>query len=64
MCAGDMTVNVYQWSKAHRSAVLRTDVAHTCRDFGKLREWAKERWYPEFDDTNLTTYMKDGLGHV
>lgn len=62
MCAGDMTPNVYQWSENHGRAILRTDVPHTCRDFGKLREWVKERWYEEFDDKNLTRYVNDDLG--
>ncbi|THU87172.1 hypothetical protein K435DRAFT_970007 [Dendrothele bispora CBS 962.96] len=64
MCAGDMTPNVYQWSNSHGRAILRTDVPHTCRDFGKLREWVREKWYEEFDDSNLTRYMNDGLGDM
>jgi hypothetical protein len=62
MCAGDMSMNVYQWSKNHNRAILITDVAHTCRNFDKLQEWERDHWYPEFDDTKLTTYMDDGLG--
>ncbi|KAJ4479293.1 hypothetical protein J3R30DRAFT_3682556 [Lentinula aciculospora] len=44
MCFGDMTMNVYQYSKNHGYAVLRTDVAHTCRDFDKLKAWTEENW--------------------
>jgi hypothetical protein len=61
MCAGDMTINVYQWSKIHGSAILRSDVVHTCRNFDKLKKWAKDHWYPQFDEGNLTTYLDDGL---
>ncbi|KAJ4465954.1 hypothetical protein C8J55DRAFT_462162 [Lentinula edodes] len=44
MCFGDMTTNVYQYSKNHGYAFLRTDVAHTCRDFEKLKSWTKDNW--------------------
>jgi hypothetical protein len=62
MCGGDMSINVYQWSRPHGSAILRTDIPHTCRDFEQLQNWVKENWYPDFDDHNLTTWMDDGLG--
>ncbi|KAE9385956.1 hypothetical protein BT96DRAFT_891870 [Gymnopus androsaceus JB14] len=45
MCFGDVTINPSQWSKNHGYAFLRTDVAHTCRDFDRLRDWTEENWF-------------------
>ncbi|THU87176.1 hypothetical protein K435DRAFT_782575 [Dendrothele bispora CBS 962.96] len=49
MCFGDMTPNVYQWSRNHGQAFMRTDVAHTCRDFDKLKQWMDDHWL-DFDE--------------
>lgn len=32
---------VFQWDRTKQKPVARTDVVHTCRDFDKLKEWAK-----------------------
>ncbi|KAF7345303.1 hypothetical protein MSAN_01907000 [Mycena sanguinolenta] len=43
MCHVDTSVIVWQWdSKANESRV-KGNVAHTCRKFDKITEWAKER---------------------
>ncbi|KAL1700504.1 hypothetical protein EV121DRAFT_295148 [Schizophyllum commune] len=43
MCASDISVNVWQWSEHYQGLVGRVNVAHSCRNFDKLREWARER---------------------
>ncbi|KAJ6629331.1 hypothetical protein B0H10DRAFT_1939740 [Mycena sp. CBHHK59/15] len=41
MCAGDTSVVVWQWDEAQKKTTFQGDVAHTCRNFEKLREWGK-----------------------
>ncbi|KAJ7869754.1 hypothetical protein B0H14DRAFT_3861135 [Mycena olivaceomarginata] len=41
MCAGDTSVVVWQWDPAQKITTFQGSVAHTCRNFEKLREWGK-----------------------
>jgi hypothetical protein len=61
MCFGDVSINVYQWSPNHQSAFLRTDVPHTCRDFDKIQQWAKENWYEKYDGRKLEKFVEVDL---
>ncbi|KAF7319353.1 hypothetical protein HMN09_00273000 [Mycena chlorophos] len=42
-CYADTTPVVWQWDAHFQEAIQRDDVVHTCRDFGRIQEWAKER---------------------
>jgi len=42
MCAADISTIAYQWSEKDQSAKQRDDILHSCRDFEKIQEWAKE----------------------
>ncbi|KAJ6504968.1 hypothetical protein C8R45DRAFT_1090732 [Mycena sanguinolenta] len=42
MCAGDTSVVVWQWDPAPSITTFQGSVAHTCRNFEKLREWGKK----------------------
>ncbi|KAJ7641908.1 hypothetical protein FB45DRAFT_901322 [Roridomyces roridus] len=42
MCAGDTSAVVWQWDPVQNITTFQGSVAHTCRNFDKLREWAKE----------------------
>ncbi|KAJ7263055.1 hypothetical protein C8J57DRAFT_1334565 [Mycena rebaudengoi] len=43
MCAGDTSVIVWQWADFAKESIVKGNVAHTCRNFEKLQDWAKER---------------------
>ncbi|KAL0576586.1 hypothetical protein V5O48_005379 [Marasmius crinis-equi] len=39
MCAGDTSVIVWQWDEMEQKNKFQGDIAHTCRNFEKLRNW-------------------------
>ncbi|KAJ7643273.1 hypothetical protein B0H17DRAFT_1104421 [Mycena rosella] len=41
-CSGDTSLVVWQWHDASNFSRPRANVAHTCRKFDKLQDWAKE----------------------
>ncbi|KAK1234337.1 hypothetical protein PQX77_002476, partial [Marasmius sp. AFHP31] len=42
----------WQWEDWVNSSIVKGDVAHTCRNFEKIQDWAKERVLPKpFDAT-------------
>ncbi|KAK7052479.1 hypothetical protein R3P38DRAFT_2860562 [Favolaschia claudopus] len=43
MCSSDTSVIVWQWHNSLNTSVVKGNVAHTCRNFSKIREWAKDR---------------------
>ncbi|KAK7044215.1 hypothetical protein VNI00_007937 [Paramarasmius palmivorus] len=43
MCHADTSVIVWQWEDWANETIVKGDVAHTCRNFEKIRDWAKER---------------------
>jgi Mycotoxin biosynthesis protein UstYa len=50
MCSADVSVVVWQRSNDTGRIHAHTDVAHTCRDFDRIREWAwRNRAVKEFD---------------
>ncbi|KAL0070222.1 hypothetical protein AAF712_002712 [Marasmius tenuissimus] len=52
MCHADTSVIVWQWEDWVNSSIVKGDVAHTCRNFKKIQDWAKERVLPKpFDAT-------------
>ncbi|KAJ7694807.1 hypothetical protein B0H17DRAFT_1056873 [Mycena rosella] len=53
MCAGDTSVIVWQWDPAQNITTFQGDVAHTCRNFDKLREWGKSHKIRTFYDTSV-----------
>ncbi|KAJ7124649.1 hypothetical protein C8R43DRAFT_1147370 [Mycena crocata] len=42
MCYADVTPVVWQWSTKYNEAEQRDDVLHTCRDFDRIKGWARE----------------------
>ena len=44
MCAGDMTPVPIRYDQSLNDGYMVSDVKHTCRNFGKLQEWASERF--------------------
>ncbi|KAJ7485546.1 hypothetical protein FB451DRAFT_1230229 [Mycena latifolia] len=41
-CAGDTSVIVWQWHDSRNNTNVMGDIAHTCRKFDKLQDWAKD----------------------
>ncbi|KAK7018422.1 hypothetical protein R3P38DRAFT_2982688 [Favolaschia claudopus] len=56
MCHADITPIVWQWSPRYQEAEQRDDVVHTCRDFDRIKAWAKERSMGSLPD--LTVYLE------
>lgn len=52
MCAADVSVVYFEWSEVVQGMRPRVDNSHTCRDYDKILDWAKERhvaaeqWHP------------------
>jgi hypothetical protein len=42
MCTVDVTPLVWQWSDERQMLVEKATVVHTCRNFNRVRDWAKE----------------------
>ncbi|KAJ7926465.1 hypothetical protein B0H13DRAFT_1599551, partial [Mycena leptocephala] len=59
MCYADTTPVVWQWSTELMEAEQRDDLLHTCRDFDKIRGWAKEHSMPMGLLPDLTTYQEE-----
>ncbi|KAJ7202038.1 hypothetical protein GGX14DRAFT_399612 [Mycena pura] len=59
MCAGDTSVIVWQWDPAQNKTTFQGDVAHTCRNFEKLREWGKSHAIQSHYDTSVR--IEDGI---
>ncbi|KAL1745427.1 hypothetical protein HDZ31DRAFT_63175 [Schizophyllum fasciatum] len=47
MCSSDVSVNVWQWSEHYEAVAGRVNVAHSCRNFNKIKDWVRERLAPE-----------------
>jgi hypothetical protein len=65
MCSADVSVGVWQWSDRLNRIAARDDVVHTCRDFDKIRDWAKDPLHflpPEdFEEQDLYIHIEDDL---
>ncbi|KAF4625988.1 hypothetical protein G7Y89_g12180 [Cudoniella acicularis] len=46
MCAADVSVVYFEWSDVVQGMRPRVDNSHTCRDYSKILQWAKERHVP------------------
>lgn len=44
MCAGDMTPTPTIYNEARKHSYIDSDVTHTCRNFGQLRDWLSQRY--------------------
>jgi len=59
MCSADISVNVWQWSEELSAVVGYSTQAHTCRNFNKLRDWARERQLQKWID--IRQFVADDL---
>jgi Mycotoxin biosynthesis protein UstYa len=58
MCTADVTPLPWNWVEEDQEAKAVADVAHSCRDFERIRDWAIENQVKHFD---RKIYVKDTL---
>lgn len=59
MCSADISVNVWQWSQELSAVVGYSTQAHSCRNFDKLKDWARSRRIQDWIDIRL--FVEDDL---
>ncbi|KAL0071714.1 hypothetical protein AAF712_000636, partial [Marasmius tenuissimus] len=59
MCSADISPIVWQWSEKSHAAKERSDVVHTCRNFDKIKEWARAHLLDHQQDMSI--YIEDRL---
>ncbi|KAK7052481.1 hypothetical protein R3P38DRAFT_2860572 [Favolaschia claudopus] len=59
MCSSDTSVIVWQWHRALNTSIVKGNVAHTCRKFDKIQQWAKDRMLLETYDP--TVHIEDDI---
>lgn len=59
MCNADISVNVWQWSAKLSAVVGYSTQAHSCRNFEKLKNWARSRRVHKWIDPFL--FVEDDL---
>ncbi|KAJ7929774.1 hypothetical protein B0H13DRAFT_1595975 [Mycena leptocephala] len=42
-CTSDTSVIVWQWENSMNNSIVKGNIAHTCRKFDKIQNWAKAR---------------------
>jgi hypothetical protein len=43
MCSVDVSVLTWRWNEERKTNTERGTIVHTCRNFDRIREWARER---------------------
>ncbi|KAH8813796.1 hypothetical protein DL96DRAFT_1472376, partial [Flagelloscypha sp. PMI_526] len=43
MCSSDISVMAFQWVENKHQVVGKSAIAHSCRNFNKIREWTRDR---------------------
>jgi len=59
MCHADTSVIVWQWEDWAGKSIVKGDIAHTCRKFPAIQDWAKERVLA--GQYNPTVQINDGI---
>ncbi|KAF7344863.1 hypothetical protein MVEN_01648100 [Mycena venus] len=59
MCSGDTSVLVWQWHDTLNKTTVEGNTVHTCRNFDKLLDWAKQRELPDAYDA--TVHIEDDI---
>lgn len=62
MCAGDMTLLPYVFSKNLNGPMAFFETVHTCRNYSALRAWSMER--DAGDTENAERLRKTGTFHT
>lgn len=53
MCSADISTVVWQWSDGLQKNVFQGGVAHMCRDFDMIQDWARQRALPYHYDSSI-----------
>ncbi|KII95582.1 hypothetical protein PLICRDRAFT_34492 [Plicaturopsis crispa FD-325 SS-3] len=59
MCYSDISTVVWQWDEQIQRVMNRVDVMHTCRDFSKIHDWARDNRLDHLVD--LHKHVEDDL---
>ncbi|KIM85848.1 hypothetical protein PILCRDRAFT_347779 [Piloderma croceum F 1598] len=59
MCSADVTPMVWTWDEEAQRTFPRSDTLHSCRNFEKIREWAKDNQLDR--ELILTVHVEDDL---
>jgi hypothetical protein len=43
MCSSDISLIVWRWNETAQRMKVHGDIAHSCRNFDAIRQWAKGR---------------------
>lgn len=49
MCSANITPVPWRWIEDNNASKAVSDLVHTCRDWNKIAEWARERTIKTFD---------------
>jgi len=60
MCSADVTPMVWTWDEEAQRSFPRSDTLHSCRNFEKIQEWAKDNQVN--GEVILTVHVEDDLG--
>lgn len=50
---------MWQWNEPTETVKIKADIAHTCRRFDILHEWAKEHYLNH--NVNMTVRLEDDI---
>ncbi|KAF5328206.1 hypothetical protein D9619_013399 [Psilocybe cf. subviscida] len=59
MCSADISTVVWQWDAAQQNNTFQGEIAHKCRNFGMIQDWARERAIPSHYDSSI--HIEDNL---
>ncbi|KAL5344047.1 hypothetical protein BJX70DRAFT_352466 [Aspergillus crustosus] len=55
-CTADISTIFWSWDEAAQKNLPNAHTTHTCRDFGKLQEWARERRVDTLPNAGLAVH--------
>ncbi|KAI0313696.1 hypothetical protein OF83DRAFT_1140195 [Amylostereum chailletii] len=64
MCFGDISPISWQWNPKRGEAEQRDDIVHSCRDYDRIREWADDHRFKDFNTDDLKVYIETDLSVV
>ncbi|KAF9467182.1 hypothetical protein BDZ94DRAFT_58297 [Collybia nuda] len=59
MCMSDVSAIVWQWNEEKQAVKIKADVAHTCRRFDILHDWAREHYLES--QVNMSVKLEDDI---
>lgn len=61
MCSSDISVIVWQWNSTAKQHFPKGNIAHTCRNFGMIQEWARKRVLDFDREFDYTVHLEDDI---